>query len=391
MFVKEDKWSQFGHYTVGDDPTPLYHLKLALEKRAKTHQNIKFNFHDEVFVAANPKLEPSESLLELYCKRVQQLREKYDYLVLFYSGGADSHNILKCFEHSDTKLDEIISFVDSSYKGKDSKISSEIYQVAVPEVIQYQQHYPECKHTLIEIRDVQTKLFNDSSFKFDLYHDTTYHLTPFGLMHYYGVHYVDKFHKMHQQGKKVGIIQGIDKVQLRNVNNRWAFNFCDWSSYFGHKHYFRDFATYDEFFYWSPELPQLMIKQAHVAAKYMDYLDSIGAIHPYRNDQMVNLVTRKSGQRTNWEYANHIIYPFWRQGTFSTGKTFESYISNGRDNSLTCSRDEILIPYKKSVVKTLMLAKQTGHHLVPKMLNGTDNISSVIGIKPISTINHFIE
>ena len=391
MIIAEDKWSQFGHYLLGDDPTPIYHLKLALEKRKTTGKSVRFDFHDQLFAAANPVIEPSQSLLELYCERVRQIREKYDYVVLYYSGGADSHNILKCFEYTDTKLDEIVSFVDSSYKSKDSKISSEIYRVALPEVIQYQQKYPECKYSLLEIRDVQNKLFKDPVFKFDLYQDTIYHLTPFGIMHYYGLYYEDRFHRMHEQGKKVGVVQGIDKVRLRHVNGKWAFSMHDWSSYFGQKHYFRNFPTYDEFFYWTPDLPSLIIKQAHVAAKYMDYLDSISADLTARNNEMANVVVRKSGAKTNWEYVNHIIYPFWQQGTFSTGKTFESYISNARDNTLTSTQDEILIPYKKAVIKTLQLAKATDHHLTPVMLNGSNNTNSVIGINPISAMTHFIE
>ena len=132
---KEDKWSAFGHYTVDSDlDTPIFSLKIALEKQRAGQGWARFRFHDQLFAAAQPTLEPTQDLLDLYVQRVQQLRNKYDHLVLLYSGGADSHNILKCFEHSGTKLDEIVSFVDSSYKGRDSKISSEIYRVAVPEV-----------------------------------------------------------------------------------------------------------------------------------------------------------------------------------------------------------------------------------------------------------------
>ena len=392
MFIKEDKWSAFGHYTVGSDPTPLYNLTLALEKNLHSPTNyVKFHFHDEVFKAAQPTVEPSESLLELYCQRVKQLREKYDYLVLFYSGGADSHNILKCFEHTDTKLDEIISFVDSSYKSKDSKISSEVYKVAIPEVEAYKDLYPDCKFTLIEIREIQEKLFRDTSFKFDLYQDAVYHIVPFSVMHFYALHYVDRFRDLHDQGKKVGVIQGIDKVKLEHSQGKWAFRFNDFSSHFGHKHYFRDFATYDEFFYWTPDLPQITIKQAHVTARYMDYLDSVSAETPYRNNQHSNVIRRKSGTKTNWEYANHIIYPFWQQGTFSTGKTFESFISNGRDDTLSRTHDEILRGYKSAMYKKLVLAKNANRHLTPSVLNGSDDKQSVIGMIPFATDLIYIE
>jgi len=391
MIIKEDKWSQFGHYLVGDDPTPIYHLKIALEKRKATGSEVKFIFHDNIYRAANPIVNPEKSLLDLYVERVRQLRKKYDYLVLMYSGGADSHNVLKCFEHSDTKLDEIVSFVDSSYKSKDSKISSEIYQVAIPEVQQYQIRYPETEFRLIEIREVQKQIFNDTSFKFDHYQDTTYSLIPFALMHYFGLNYIQKYHQLHQAGKKVGVIQAIDKVQLRVVNNKWGFQFSDWSSSFGHKHYFRDYPIYDEFFYWTAEMPEISIKQAHVASKYLDYLDSINAETKYRDHELPNVTVRKSGVKTNWEYVNHIVYPFWKQGTFSTGKTFESYVSNGRDDTLTRASDELLRSYKNSVVKTLLLAKETQYALTPKELSGAKDNKTVIGVCPRASVLHLIE
>jgi len=50
----------------------------------------------------------SESLDFLYALRARQLREKYDYLVLYFSGGADSTNILKTFIDNNIFLDEIV-------------------------------------------------------------------------------------------------------------------------------------------------------------------------------------------------------------------------------------------------------------------------------------------
>lgn len=391
--IKEDKWSQFGHYLVGNDPTPLYHPKLALEANRNNQGQVRFIFHDTVFEAANPKIEPTETLLDLYIQRVQQLREKYDYIVLLYSGGADSHNVLKCFEHADAKLDEIVSFVDSGYKSKDSKISSEIYRVALPEVIEYQKKYPECEYRLLEIRDIQQKLFADTAFKFDSYQDMSYHIIPFAVMHYYGLNYISKYRDLHNSGKRVCVLHGIDKLKLRSrpPENKWHFYFDDFSSMFGQKHYFREYPIYDEFFYWTPEAPLITIKQAHIVSRYMDYLDSIKQETPYRANERVNTIWRKSGTITNWEYFNHIIYPFWQQGTFSTGKTFESRLSNARDDTLSRSPDEIMTIYKKGVAKTLVLAKQTGNQLTPNSLSNSPDNQTLIGLKSMEAASHYIE
>ena len=391
--IKEDKWSQFGHYLVGNSPVPIYHSKLALEANRDNKGAVKFVFHDRVYEAAQPKIEPVQTLLELYVDRVRQLRAKYDYIVLMYSGGADSHNVLKCFEHADVKLDEVVSFVDSGYKSRDSKISSEIYRVALPEVTEYQKKYPECEYRLLEIRDIQQQLFTDPAFKFDSYQDLTYHIVPFGVMHHYGLNYIKKYKDLHDAGKRVCILHGIDKIKIRSrpPENRWHFFFDDFSSLFGQKHYFRDYPIYDEFFYWSPDAPLIPIKQAHVTAKYMDYLDSIKFETPYRADQRVNTVWRKSGTITNWEYANHIIYPFWQQGTFSTGKTNESRLSNARDDTLTAVSDELIARYKKGVVKTLILAKQTVYQLTPNLLSNSPDDKTLIGLKSIEAASHYIE
>ena len=389
--ISEDKWSAFGHYVIGADNTPLFHPRIAMEQELTTRRRARFVFHDKVFEAANPKKEPSESLLDLYQTRLQQLRTKYDYLVLMYSGGADSHNILKCSEYFDQPLDEIVSFVDSSYKNKNSKISAEIYQVAVPEVMGYLERFPDAEYRLIEVRDVQTKLFNDPQFQFDMYRDMGYHLVPFSIMHFYGLYYVQKYRDLHAQGKKVCIIHGVDKPRLRCLDGRWSFNFSDWSSFFGHKHYFRDLPFYDELFYWTPDLPTLSIKQAHVATRYLDGLDVTSIDTSYRNNQLPNVVTMKNGTRINWELFNHIIYPFWIKGTFSTGKTFESYISNGRDDTLTNSNDSIISSYRHSVKKALALARHTGHLLTAAGINAATESRKGIGIAPMSSMTHFIE
>ena len=391
MIIKEDKWSAFGHYTVGTDPTPIYNLTLALEAQVNNPKPVRFHFHDELYSSMSPQQEPSGTLLDLYSARVKQLREKYDYLILFYSGGADSHNILKCFEHADVKLDEVVSFVDSEYAGKDSIISSEIYKVAIPEVQQYQEHNKECVYTLLEIREIQKKIFSDKSLKFDLYQDFSYHFVPFSVMHLYALNYVDRIHKLHEQGKRVGVIQGIDKVKIVNNQGKWNLYFSDFSSQFGHKHYYRDLPFYDEFFYWTPDMPQIAIKQAHVVSRYLDYLDSIGAETHYRDDQMANVVVRKSGKKTNWDYINHIVYPFWKSDTFSMGKTNSSQIVNPRDNTIAKFDDELLKGYKKSMMKKALLAKSVDRHLTPKLLSDSNDDKTVIGIRTFITVSIPIE
>lgn len=69
--------------------------------------NVQFYFHDHIWANFDQRLLGKVSLPDLYKERAQQIRDKYDYLVLHYSGGSDSHNILHTFLTNNIKLDEI--------------------------------------------------------------------------------------------------------------------------------------------------------------------------------------------------------------------------------------------------------------------------------------------
>ena len=94
-FLQFNRQDIYGYYTVGG--IKMYSQIEAVEISNKLDLPIKWHFNDEVFSSLDWTVEPTETLAELYKKRCEQLREKYDYLVLYYSGGADSDNILNHF------------------------------------------------------------------------------------------------------------------------------------------------------------------------------------------------------------------------------------------------------------------------------------------------------
>ena len=68
---------------------------------------VSFYFHDDYFSQFDWTKEPQQSLKELYKQRAIQLRDKYDYLILSYSGGSDSHQALETFLNNNIFIDEI--------------------------------------------------------------------------------------------------------------------------------------------------------------------------------------------------------------------------------------------------------------------------------------------
>ena len=94
-----------GYYQVG---RKLFNKKFnALLEASVTHQPVMWNFNQAVFAKQAQMPRIGVPILELYKQRALQLRDKYDYLILAYSGGADSDNILKVFQQNNIYLDEV--------------------------------------------------------------------------------------------------------------------------------------------------------------------------------------------------------------------------------------------------------------------------------------------
>ena len=72
-------------------------------------QPIKWHFNESHFSQFPWHIEPEQSLTELYNLRSRQIREEYDYVVICYSGGADSNNIVESFIRQGLHIDEIVS------------------------------------------------------------------------------------------------------------------------------------------------------------------------------------------------------------------------------------------------------------------------------------------
>ena len=95
-----------GYYRVGGK---TYTSKFeALLIASNTNQKITFHYYDEVWDYTINSFNPDNiNLLEMYKERAQQIRDKYDYLVLHFSGGSDSVTALQAFIHNGIKLDEV--------------------------------------------------------------------------------------------------------------------------------------------------------------------------------------------------------------------------------------------------------------------------------------------
>jgi len=381
---------QWGYYEVNNKKYFL--LREAYEQVTHVNQ-IKFNFHDDWFMRMNTSVEPTQSLDELYRQRVQQIRKKYDYVVLAYSGGADSHNILKYFELTDTPLDEIVLFEDSRVRSRDSVISGEVFQVALPDATKFVEKYPATKIRLLDGQEYVSKIVFDKSFKFDPYYMASYHLRPTGLLwHGWWEYFIDDYQRMHSQGKRIGVVWGFEKPKVMyDPIKGYMMRFHDWHTQAGHKQALTvgiESCASDEPFYWTHELPLLSIKQAHLVAKYLQYTDSIGFNPQHGLDQLGNCLKRKSGNFISYEYIHPIIYPYWDINTFTYGKERDSFIVGLKDDSLATANDPEILRYASAIKAIFQHSQGYGNRLTSRDMRADARVDILAGITPLFSMQH---
>jgi hypothetical protein len=311
----------FGFYEVGK--LKFYSQIEALEVSRKFNLPITWNFNDEIFSSYDWQIEPEETISELYVKRCEQLREKYDYLVLFYSGGADSDNILNYFIKNNIHLDEVVCL--TNYEGSQDRLSrwnAEIYEVAMPKIKKIQEKNIHLRLTEIDMTQMILKKY--SQLNVDQIYKQNVTFAPFTSIKDEIKTSQKHWQEMFSSGKKVGFIHGIDKprIDLRENGNFIFFFSCvsvngaippsiqeknnSWE--------------FDEFFYWSPDAPKIPIKQSHIVKNFVktrgiEIFNTYAKSH--NGGKVMNFtphgaftLTRGSNYLFNGE-LNNLIYPYW--------------------------------------------------------------------------------
>ena len=249
----------------------------ALKFASKFNKKVSWDFNDAVFSAFDWTTPIETSLPELYKQRAQQIRDTYDYVSLFLSGGVDSTNVLHSFIDNDIFLDEIVMYRPGSqikYANKiDKSLSnqwSELEFAAIPYL--KKQHIN--SKTLIREIDLEKCLdeFVANSRLTQQWHQLNF-ITPTmwakNAMCMTDKHWIS----LYDSGKSIGHIMGSDKPRVRCRDGQYYMRFNDsgvttlhfqpQSLLADESEKIRKHQGY-EMFYWTPDLPQLVIKQCQV-------------------------------------------------------------------------------------------------------------------------------
>lgn len=326
MLVSTDQW---GLYHVGDQ---AFASKLeAIQYQRQCGAPLYWRYQEDQFAQHNWTQEPQETLWDLYTERAHQLRNQYHHIILLYSGGADSENVLQAFERNGIMVDEIRIAYAGDHTDPNSLrtfMNLELHHVAIPRARALQKQWPNLQVTVVGMDDmIQQSLENYTDDRLHFGNNMSWSLWQrqrFGMTKQRSHAWLPKS----SQDQSVAILWGKDKTFVNKVNGRYAVQFVD-RHLNGNLESLPDNCQH-EYFYWGKDCARMLIKQGHVLKNFYRQADQIPTWFKDNQKYLLPKWDHKwhyntveiAGQRAmvNNGCYNTLIYPYYNCTTFDVGK-----------------------------------------------------------------------
>jgi hypothetical protein len=243
----------------------VYAMQEATRKNLKP-ADIAWVFNDDVYSKIDWKVSNGLPLTEYYRQRALQLRAKYDYLILAFSGGGDSTNVLDSFVLNGIHIDEVVSWWPRSQAAGDYRPSldpdvknfrSEYDYLVEPKLKWLEKVAPNVKITVCDnIKDLSPEEPAD-----DLVEITTNHCWT-GIQRYRAID--DVYFERQKKHKNCAVIMGVNPPFPVVIRRHFFVVFWEFDT---NTQYCSDLTNRGmrnvEFFYSTPDMPLMVRAQAH--------------------------------------------------------------------------------------------------------------------------------
>jgi hypothetical protein len=240
-------------------------------------------FNDDVFDSLSWHTEINVSLDKLYTYRAQQLRDKYKYLILAFSGGSDSVQVLNTFLKNNIFIDEIITChhsdliknIDESVLYNSEELSTFLeYKYATTHYLKkIKEQSPNTKITVLDLSNflyeqLVNKKFGHMGGDQRLTHTNSRVFATFPRSYMHSI----TLNLINRDTAGMALIRGVDKPILKIRNDNLFFFFSDITMH-GAKHFNTgelDHIFSFEDFFWSRDMPLIPIRQSQVIKKKLE-------------------------------------------------------------------------------------------------------------------------
>jgi hypothetical protein len=321
---------KLGYYTV--DQLEFDSKIQACLYANKTNQEVKWHFNEKIFESYNWSVEPELTLDQLYDRRTRQLREEYDYIIVSYSAGADSHNIIESFLRQGLHIDELIintmekgssktTVIDPNVKNAENA-ASEHYLQTLPRLKEIQNRAPKTKITILDLTDYLLESWlsiGDARWVMDKREG----LNPLNVTRFNYIHFSD-VRKQFDKDKKIGLILGVEKPRtFIHSNNKFYIRFTDRATNIITiaEHIEEYTNSVVEYFYWSPDSCDILCKQAHVIKKWLEANPQYQHLWFHKN------MTADTFRLIHERMLRTLVYTTWDDNWFQSNKATKDWYS----------------------------------------------------------------
>jgi hypothetical protein len=294
-------------------------------------QPVAWNFNNRAFNENNWAVEPVETLDQLYDARARELREKYDYIMLSYSGGADSHNILMAFIRQNLHIDEIVvntmtkateKFTVLDVNNKENKNAAAEYALqTLPRLKEVENQIPKTKITILDLTDHLFSMLEDvgdASWIMDKREQVNIAgATRFNYTHF------DNIRKQFDKDKKIALVLGLEKPRTYIDNGNLYIVFHDRAANMVTvAEHIRDYTNSAvEYFYWSPNALKILTKQAHIIKHWLEAFPQNQTLWSKEN------FTPESYRFVHERILRGLLYTTWDNNWYQADKAVKDWYS----------------------------------------------------------------
>lgn len=330
---------KLGFYTVNGKK--FYGKLDAILHANETKAEVQWDFNKKVFYKTNWQQEPETSLLDFYKLRAKSLREEYDYVILMCSGGADSTNMLYSFLKNGIHVDEVICAAPleglKNWNWDDKNLDanntiSEAKFAQIPLAHEIKMRWPNVKVTINDYFEDILSLETDKWLE-----DCSYWAHPSACR--FSLEKFKHIRDLADAGKKIAKVFALDKpLILRtpdgNLYNAIYDSVCQVGIHKSTKDEHTNLETV--YFYYAPEMPEMIVKQAHVLSKWL-YLPENYNARKLMSDERAGLGWNTNQIRYSLHHRANIkaVYPILETegwNPFQAYKSFTNFTDIAFDN-----------------------------------------------------------
>jgi hypothetical protein len=315
-----------------------------------TNAEVEWNFFDDIFSKVNWTVEPELSLDQYYKVRAEQIRNEYDYVVVFCSGGADSTNVIKTFINNGIKVDEVVGIAPMSGLKNWNYDSSNVADLNI---------ISETKFALLPLLDELSTKHNIKVTLYDFFEDMVNYSDEEWLFnscgnivtaltsHFTKFDSIPHINKIAESGKKVALVYGTDKPIIKvTPSGDIFFVISDGGVNYLNMPDSRALPNVDRvLFYWTPSLPEMLVKQAHVVSKVVQ-TPEFSSI--YKNDielspQSIKLSKGSYQDIIDYHHANN-------QMVLSKEEIYKKYTSRKNEYEVSTKYTSYRSIYQRKII-----------------------------------------